>query len=1033
MAAIAFLAVPVWAQRSASLAGRILDVTGGGVAGAIIAATNEDTGLRRTVESEPGGAYEITSLDPGLYTVKISKDQFNPYAEYHVPLREQAITVRRFVLEVGSVANPEVVVQGSTQPIERTDATVVGQFEHDEMSRLPVNGAKILEYLSIVPGTTITPATRGEPGQFTTNGQRPNANSFTIDGVSANTGVTAGGLPAQSTGGTLPGVSAFGSFDALVSLESVQELQVRTSSSVAEFGRFPGATVSLTTQSGTNGFHGATLFRLRNELGSAANWYADRDGFGKLPQRLLDLTQTFGGPLKRNHTFFFLSYERVQLRETYVWEQPTPSSAQRVNAAYWAQLPLSLFPLPNTGPPTSGTGEWVGASALPAGLTNGAGRIDQALGSRASFFGRYSDSPSYNQFGNVTINHLALRMQSLTLGLNLRPTPNLAFDARVNEAQATTNSSWFGSVTPPVPPPPGAPSPPPPFSDDPNCYLEPAVSVLLNSLSPCSYLVRLTIDGVGQLVSGPEGQRRQRQFHAVESGSWQHNRHQLGFGVDYRSITAIREDAAQTLGIIADSPADLNDVRNLWTYTTLNTTPLTQSVEVRELSLWALDTWQPVNRLTITAGLRWEFSPSPVPSAAQLVADYIYFFDPTTNTASLPATPRALWPTSYSDIAPRLGLAYRLGKDNRTVLRMGGGLYYDSSLSIATDILNGGPLSAGQFLSSRYAPFSTALNYGFMAGLRLPLVWQWNTAVEHAFSDHDTLSAGYVGSFGWSLIRREVTTTGTGLTDLLALTTNNGRSNYNSLQVHYRRHLAHGLDASASYTWSHSLDNDSSDAFLVWAGPGSAPANDRGSSDFDLRQSFDASLVYEFPEKTARGWRRFLSGWAASGILQTRTGFPVTVLQAEDFDGISLYNAFRPSQLLSQPVWISDPSMPGGRGLNPAAFLPTPVNPATGLQSQGTLGRNSIYGFGMAQLDMSLRREFRKGESRSLALSLEAFNVLNTPNFADPVRYLDNPLFGQSTSTLNMMLGTGSPGSGLAPMLQVGGPRAFQLSLRTRF
>lgn len=1035
MVAVAFLVIPVWAQRSASLAGRILDRTGGGVAGAAIAATNEDTGLRRTAQSGAGGVYAITSLYPGRYTIEISKDQFRPFLEFHVALDPDVITGRSFVLEVGALTNPEVVVQGITQPIDRNDATVVSEFEHDEMSRVPVNGAKILEFLSIAPGTTITPATRGEPGQFSANGQRPNANSITVDGVSANTGVTAGGLPAQSTGGTLPAVSAFGSLDAVASLESVQELQVRTSSAVAEFGRFPGATVSLTTQSGTNSLHGATLFHLRNEWGSASDWFANRDNFGRLPQRLNDFTQTFGGPLKRNHTFFFLSYERVEMRETYVWDQPTPSAAERVNAAGWAQLPLSLFPLPNTGPPTTGIGEWVGGSTLPAGLTTGAGRFDQALGSRASIFARYSDSPSYNQFGNVGINHLDLRMQSLTLGLNLRPTPNLTFDARVNETEATANSAWFGSITPLVPPPPGAPQAPPPISSDPNCYLQPAVSFLLNKFSPCSYLVRLTIDGVGQLVSGPEGQRKQRQFQSLASGNWQRRTHQLGFGADYRAITAIREDAAQTLGIIADTPSDLSDARNLWTYTTVNGAPLTQSVRVQELSLWALDTWHPSSRFTLTAGLRWEFSPSPVPSQAEITASPIYFYDPATATTQAATTPRALWPTSYFDFAPRFGLAYRLDKDGHSVFRMGGGLYYDSSLSIATDILNGGPLSAGDFRTSRYFPASTVLGYGFMPDLKLPLVWQWNTALEHAFSDHDTFTASYVGSFGWSLIRREIG--GVPLDSLfkfIALTTNNGRSNYHSLQVHYRRHLAHGVDATASYTWSHSLDNDSSDAFLVWAGPGSAPANDRGSSDFDLRHSFNASVIYQFGAPvTAPSWRRFLAGWSASAILQVRSAFPITVLQAEDFDGIGLNNAFRPTRILSQPVWLSDPSLPGGRRLNAAAFLPTPMNPATGQQAQGTLGRNSIYGFGMSQVDFSLSREFKKGEHKALTLSVEAFNVFNTPNFADPVKYLDNPLFGHSTSMLNMMLGTGSPGSGLAPLLQVGGPRVLQLSLRARF
>jgi hypothetical protein len=313
--------------------------------------------------------------------------------------------------------------------------------------------------------------------------------------------------------------------------------------------------------------------------------------------------------------------------------------------------------------------------------------------------------------------------------------------------------------------------------------------------------------------------------------------------------------------------------------------------------------------------------------------------------------------------------------------------------------------------------------------LKLPEIRQWNVALEHAFSARDTLSVSYVGSSGWSLIRREMGgVPGDSLTKFVALTTNDGLSDYQSLQVHYRRHFAHGLDVTTSYTWAHSIDNDSSDAYLVWAGPGSPPARDRGPSDFDLRHSFTASAVYEFGRaKGAAPRRGLLAGWTASGIFRARTGFPITIQQAEEYDGIGLANAFRPNLVASQPVWIGDPTAPGRRLLNPAAFQ----NTASGVQ--GSLGRNAICGFGMSQFDAALSREFSKGERLSLQLRIEAFNVFNTPSFADPVKYLDNPLFGQSTSMLNMMLGSGSPGSGLAPMLQAGGPRAFQASVRLRF
>ena len=124
---------------------------------------------------------------------------------------------------------------------------------------------------------------------------------------------------------------------------------------------------------------------------------------------------------------------------------------------------------------------------------------------------------------------------------------------------------------------------------------------------------------------------------------------------------------------------------------------------------------------------------------------------------------------------------------------------------------------------------------------------------------------------------------------------------------------------------------------------------------------------------------------------------------------------------------MADASSPGGRRLNPAAFQVE----AAGVQ--GNLGRNVISGFGMSQLDLALSREFKISDRMGLELRVEAFNAFNHPNFADPEKFLDSPLIGQSTSMLNMMLGTGSPGSGLSPLLGSGGPRALQLGLRFHF
>ncbi len=932
----------------------------------------------------------MSGLEAGEYKVTVQKEGFKAMQRFDVPLKAGAATRADFTLPVGSI-HETVMVRGAAPLLDRTDAATGARFEFDEIGRMPLNGGGLLNLIEMVAGANVVPATRGDPGQFTATGQRANTNSFTIDGVSANTGVAVGGIPAQAGGGTLPAVSAFGSLDPLISLSAVDEIEAQTSTTIAQFGRMPGANIGVTSQPGTNQFHGETQYQNRNEWMGANDWFANRAGLPLSEERLNDFTQTFGGPIQRDKTFFFLAYQNVGLREPFIGTQAVPDQSARDAAGPWATAAVNLFPLPNQGSIAPGVGQWTGGTDEPASLQAGSARIDHALGARSNVFARYSDTPSSNSFGNVAINHLDLRSQTMTVGLTVRPLSRLTLDARVNESQTTALSQWEI---------PGA-------GDQAACALQPlALGVAFKA--PCNAVVRFTIDGIGELESGDEGLHRLRQFQAVGSASLRIQHHALGFGIDYRTVTAVRRDVSPTVVVIADNANDLSDTRNLWKY--LNP-PVTQNAALTEYSLWAHDSWQLTSRLTISLGLRWEFSPSPQ------TLDPINLYIP--STGALEQTYGEIWPTSYHNLAPRLGAAYRLTKDGRTVLRAGAGLYYDSSLSIGTDALDGGPLNSVTLTSGVHAPFSVNFIYGFEDGLKLPQIRQWNVSLERAFTDHDVLSLGYVGANGRELIRREVGGPGSGPNSFLALTTNDGFSNYQALQIQYRRRFARGVQGSVAYTWSHSVDNDSSDSSLLWAGAGTSPNFDFGSSDFDLRQAFNGSLAYQFGSGKLKGWR-------IESIVRARTGFPLTVLESEQYTGIAYQNYVRPNYL-GGPVWVPSANAPGGMELNPLVFQT--LKPGV----PGNLGRNAIPGMGMWQVDAAIGREFRWRDRERLDIRIEAFNALNHPNFGDPVKYLDSPLFGQSTSMLNLMLGTGSPGSGLAPMLQSGGARMFQGTIRFWF
>jgi hypothetical protein len=989
---------PASAQLLTNLHGRVLDPSEAAVAGASITVVSEDTGFRRYAESQTDGEYAVGSLQPGVYKITVRKEGFRTMVRFNVRLEAAQAARVDFLLSMGAIEET-ITVEGTAPLLSPDEASTETRVFHDEIERLPLNGRGLLALLELSPGTNVTPATRGEAGQFTANGQRPNSNYFTVDGMSANTGVSAGGLPAQASGGALPAMSAFGSLDSLMPLEAVEEFRVQTSNAAPDVSRLPGAVVGLTSRSGSNELHGSIVFRFRHELVAANDWFANDAGQGRAPLRMEDVSPSLGGPIRRDHTFFFLAYERMVLRGPYVWQQPVPALAARQSASAWAQPALDLFPAPNGADLGNGLAQWNGRNIRPSSLHSGLARMDQAITSRGTFFGRYNDSPSANEFGGEQVNRLDLRFQSLTMGLNVRPAAKVALDFRVNESQASAQSTWTQG---------GASSPA-------GCALASLTTHFFGGQVPCDSLVRFAISGVGQVVSGSEGVRRQRQFQLLQSASLNEGRHALRVGFDYRRIVPIRRDATGTLSVIAQDMAALSTTSNLWTG---RSAALSESTVVTEWALWAQDTWQVSRRLTITPGLRWEFSPPPVTSSP------VYFYDPVNDNLTKGQQP--LWLASYRNFAPRLGAAYQLSRDGRTVLRGAAGLFYDSSLSIATDLINGGPLSIESFVSQMYAPFSTQLAYGLMPGLKMPRLVQWNVSLDHAFGARDVVSLGYVASTGDRLLRREIGGAGNAPTFLAALTTNNGQSAYQGLQAQYRRRVVQGFQALASYAWSHSIDDDSSDSFLMWAGAGASAAGDRGSSDFDLRHSFTAALTYEFPVRKA-GAGRLLSGWALDAMLRARTGFPITVVQDDQYEGISLANAFRPNLVAGAPVWIADSNAPGGRYINLSAFRSTPST------RQGNLGRNTIAGFGMSQVDLAVRREFRLGERRTLQFRLEAFNGLNEANFADPVRFMNSPMFGQSTSMLNLMLGSGSPGSGLAPILQTGGARSFQATLRFYF
>jgi len=397
---------------------------------------------------------------------------------------------------------------------------------------------------------------------------------------------------------------------------------------------------------------------------------------------------------------------------------------------------------------------------------------------------------------------------------------------------------------------------------------------------------------------------------------------------------------------------------------------------------------------------------------------------------------------TYNNFAPRVGIAYQLSDRQswERVLRGGIGIFYDMGTgSLANGSVSFPYLRREVFSNVAYPlepslteplPFSLTPPVGRIRAsdprLRLPYTLQWNVTVEQSLGPKRLISASYVGAVGHRLLRLELLNNPNPDFGQVFITTNGASSSYHALQIQFQRRLSRRLQSQIAYTWAHSIDNSSNDSF---ANPLSAIIDsrfDRASSDFDIRHSLVGALTYNVPTPPLGTLvKHLLRNWSVDGILTTRSAAPVDVFYRRDL-GFGPFN-FRPDLVAGLPLYIDDASFPGGRAINRAAF----TVPQTA--RQGTLSRNALRGFPLAQLDLALRRHFDLTERMNLQFGADIFNFFNRPNFGDPVGDLGSSLFGRSTAMLGRSLGSNVGSVGLNSFYQLGGPRTIQMSLKLQF
>jgi hypothetical protein len=1020
-----FAAAPLFADELATLTGYVSDPTGLRVSHCLVQVTNVATGVSYLGETNDVGLYRVPALPVGSYRVVVQKQGFKTIVKQGIELHVQDVVSLNFQMDVGSVSE-SVSVQGSAPLINTESAAVSTVIDRNFAENLPLNGRSFNTLFELTPGAVITPSSRSAPGQFSVNGQRTDSNSFSVDGVSANFGISTSVGLSQAGGGGIPAFNAYGGTSSLVSIDALQEFRVQTSSFSAEYGSSPGGQVSIETRPGTNAFHGGLFEYFRNDILDANDWFANASGLPRAAERQNDFGGFLGGPIIHNRSFFFFSYEGLQLRQPRTSVISVPSTSLRNSAIAPAQIFLNAFPVPNgpVDPNNPAVAQFTGNFSDSVALNATSLRLDHLLTDRVSLFARYNYAPSNSDTrGNALSEKFAqtINTQTLTLGVTVLVRPNMSNAVRANYSLQTAGGAYtddsFGGATPPSL----------------AAFLPPPLTVGSGSgeFAPVE---------TSPLDFGTVSANRATQINFTDNLSIIKGPHELKFGADYRGLYLSHAASAASPVYL---PSTLAGFASTATVAVSSSAIRPGKALLRSTSLYAQDAWKLGRRLNFNYGLRWQVNPAPQPRDGTVLASWLNVNQPQSLQLAPVGTP--VWKTTYNNLAPRLGIAYQPFASSNLVVRGGWGIFYDVGTGVAPQLLSSFPNDANVFLVNQMLPLSGAssitpaisstppitdfLVTGFTPDLKLPRSMQWNVAVEKQIAGQ-AVSLIYIGQNGTQLLRRSsIFRPNPDFHGFFILTHNQDSSNYQALQAQLRRPLAKGLQALLNYTWSHSIDTGSDDSVFLNSDAVISAQADRGSSAFDVRHNFSGALAYDLPKMNINPvLSAVANNWSIYGVMEARGGLPINVT-ARGVPIPGLLVGTRPDLVPGEPVWLDDPSAPGGQRLNSAAFS-VPTQPR-----QGTLARNSITGFGLTEVDFCLAREFKMSEGMKLQFRGDIFNLFNHPNFANPLGSLVGNTFildgGAAKQMLNQGLSANS--QGFNPLYQTGGPRSVQLSAKVLF
>jgi hypothetical protein len=1013
---------------SSRLEGTIIDASGAPLADAQVQVTNLSTNATLSTTTSPSGFFLLATLPPGAYRLRVSHAGFTELlSDLSLAVGEQRSLRLRMSPGTGS-SRVQLGDQGQPQS---ANSSVGGVADSSTVRDLPSNGRDWTQAATLQAGVTSvrtqpdasnTNSGRGQRGfgaQISVSGGRPQQNNYILNGVSIND-------YANSAPGSVLGLD--------LGADAVEQFAVVTTNYPAEFGRSSGGVINAITRSGTNQFHGSVYEFLRNSALDARNYFDST----KPPFRRNQFGAAVGGPIRKDRTFFFANYEglRQSLGVTHVDTVPSPNARAGVLSTGNVQVDpqatryLAFFPLPNRellGAGDSGIFAFSGQQITPENYLTA--RVDHKLSEQDALSGAYAfdgaQTTQPDQF-DVRTNEIQTRRNVFSLQERHVFSPKLLnfFRFGVNRVVARIG------LTPEA--------------------LNPLAADTSYGFFPGLTVGSINVVGLTNFTGGL-GAASPYKFHwtsiqAYDDATSTNSRGSLRIGIAMERMRDNMLANTDPNGVFTfHSLSDFLTNRPFSLSIAVPGNQSTRDLRQTVLVAYVQDDFRVNQKLTANFGLRYETATLPTEVGGRLAT-----LRRLTDTTPHLGDPYFNNPTHFN-FEPRVGISWDPFAKGRIVVRAGFGIFdvlplpYEFelvSLFASPFSLDATPtnLPPGTFPNAELILANTTSTFRNVYVQPNPgrnYVNQWNANVEVQTSQNSSVRVAYVGSRGIhqpfrvddaNLVLPTLTSAGylwpsppgsgtklnpaVGRLDGLFWV---GDSYYDALQVQGKANLLNSLNVQASYTWGKSIDTGSAtiagDQFsnsissLSWFDLRLA----RGPSDFNLAQNLSLHFTYEVPSGSA--W--YTRNWRFNGTYQASTGVPFTVVLGGDPLGSKSTDPFDVPNLLKTSN-CAHPVNPG----NAVAYVRLVCfafpNPST---LRGNLGRNSLNGPGLSNLDVSLFKDNylkRISETFNFQTRIEAFNVLNHTNFSPPLDH--RALFDQ---TGNPISGAGLIDSTATPSRQI--------------